>query len=235
MAVFDEATDPSKTTSTTDTATLEKRLTDKDAFIEQLKQENATAREAVAAEERKRKALEEVLLKQQVTPPANQDTRTQPVVEAPSDEDLAERIKRVTQEERENDRVKSNLDLVAEKLIETYGSEEKAKEIVSAKAKELGVSPKFLQQVAAASPNAFFKQIDLTPSATKPIVPNPSRGTVNTAAMGGNKQQNEPAPNTYKYFQKIKEEKGMSYFLNPAVQNAMHKAVMDMGEEAFYA
>lgn len=230
-AVFDDTATIVTDTNAADTAVLQKRLTDKDTFIEQLKAENATAREAVAAEERKRKALEEVLLKQQVDPNANQETRTKQVVDAPSDADLTARIAQVTREERERERVQSNIDIVAQRLIETFGSEDKAREVVAAKAKELGVTPKFLQQIAATSPNAFFKQIDL---AGKPnIVPNASKGTVNTSALGGLNTGTEPTLNTYKYFQKLKDEKGMAYFLSPSVQNAMHKAALEMGD-TFY-
>jgi len=231
--VFGTETPVADPSTTPDTSVFEKRLKDKDEFIERLKQETATAREAVAAQERRTKALEELLAKNTAETHTNQDPRPTPGVEAPSDADLAERISRLTKQEREQERLQVNIDAVAKRLVEVYGSEEKAREVVAAKAKELGVSTKFLQQVAQASPNAFFKQLDLS-STTKPIVPNTFKSTVNSEALGRNNQSSEPAPNTYSYFQRIKETEGMSKFLSPSVQNAMHKAVMEVGEEAFY-
>jgi hypothetical protein len=231
--VFDnDKTDETTTLDTTiaDTSILAKRLADKDTFIEQLKTENAQAREAVRSEEAKRKALEELLTK--ANPTGNQETRVTPTVSSPTDEDLEARISKLTKEERERERIQGNIDAVAAKLIETYGSEEKAREVVAAKAKELGVSPKFLQQVAAASPNAFFKQMDLS-STSKPLVAGATKGTVNTAALGSTNTGHEPAPDTYAYFQKMKAEKGQSWFLSPKVQNEMHKLAMEKGE-AFY-
>lgn len=232
--VFDTPTTTETTTldtSVVDTSILAKRLADKDEFIERLKTEAAQARDALKTEEAKRKALEELLTKPNPTTTTT-EARAQQAVSSPSDEDLEARISKLTKEERDRERIQGNIDTVAAKLVETYGSEEKAREVVAAKAKELGVSPKFLQQIAAASPNAFFTQMGLS-STSKPLVPNASKSTVNAAALGSTNMGHEPSPDTYAHFQKLKAEKGMSWFLSPKVQNEMHKLAMEKGE-TFY-
>lgn len=69
-------------------------------------------------------------------------------------------------------------------MKEKFG--DKAKEVFETKAKELGVGPKFLEELIAKSAEAGMELLGLK---KKESTPNPTRGTINTAALSQREQQ----------------------------------------------
>jgi len=138
-----------------------------------------------------------------------------------SDEDLIARIRQVAQTEREQERVTANLNTVAARLVELYGSDDKAKEVVAQKASELGVSVQFLQSVAQTSPKAFFNQLGVDQQSQVHTPPAP-RGTVNPQATTSGGVQ----PGSYEYYEEIRRSDPKRYF-SAKTQNQLMKDAME--------
>ena len=141
-------------------------------------------------------------------------------------EDLAKLVREQLQAERANETVRANVERVANRLIELYGDEDKANQIVRTKATELGVSVEFLEEVAAKSPKAFFSQLGVDEKTTAPA--GPTKGDVNTSAFQNN--SNTLKPGTYKFYEQMRKD-------NPTVwakiQPQIHADALKMGAAFF--
>jgi len=205
---------------------LPKAIVAKENHIKTLEGENKTYREKLTA-------LEAIVAASQTREkPANENPVVTPGKTAEvtpiSDEDLANRIRAVNARVTQEDLTKSNLSVVSDKLIETFGDETKAREAVSAKASELGVSVKFLQEMAAKSPKAFFVNMGIT-GEQKSVDVTPSRTNVNTTTASA--LTKSVKPNTYQWYL---EKYGTTKLLRSDVQNQMHKDALEKGD-TFYA
>lgn len=216
---------------------LAKAYTNADAFIENLKRESGELR----AELQTRLSVEEQLNRLQTQQRDDEPISTPPVQQpqAPAQEsginqeNLAELIRNELNQSKEQERLRSNVEQVARRVTEVYGSEEKANEVITAKAQELGVSVEFLQDVASRSPKAFYAQIGL--DAPQSQTPQPTSGNVNPAIVAINSNA-QVKPNTYAWYQNLRRDNPTEYF-TPAVQNAIMRdaeTARQRGED-FYA
>jgi hypothetical protein len=144
-----------------------------------------------------------------------------------SEEDLVARIREVTQSLGREQKATSNAEQVANRLIETFGSEEKANAAVKAKATELGVSVKFLQDAASQSPTGFYNliRLDAAPTSQAPM----TRSDVNTANFGGAPRVQE---GTKSYYDQMRRENPKAW-MSPRIQQQMFKDAKAKGD-AFY-
>jgi hypothetical protein len=157
-----------------------------DRFIETLKTERAAEAAEVLrlkAELETRKSVEEQLKALKTSAPEikSPDPAAPAQGTVLTEDDLNKRILAVTESKRQEEVTRGNVQAVADGLVQAFGTEEKAREVVAAKAKELGVSTQFLQSVAASSPAAFFATIGVT--APKPSTSAVTRSDVNTDAF----------------------------------------------------
>lgn len=159
---------------------------------------------------------------QATTPPAQAPDQRQDQRNVPPQEDLAERIREVTRQDREAERTAANITDVTNRLTEVYGSDDAANKAVTARAAELGVSVKFLQDVAATSPAAFYAQMSLD---AKPSPAPAPRGQLNTGALH-NQNAGSAKPGTYKYYEEIRKTNPKLYN-TPKIQLEMHKQAME--------
>lgn len=200
---------------------LAKSRIEADKYIQQLEAENAQFREGIQAR-----------IEQLRQPPADV---TPPSVSEPEQRapevDLDARIREAIEQTNRKERLSRNVNEVSAKLVEVYGTPEKANEVVKARAQELGVSLDFLMQSAAASPKAFYAQIGLdTTSRPAPAV---GTGAVNPSALSAANPQGGVKPGTYKYYEQLRQTNPKLYN-KPATQLQMHKDAMEQGE-AFFA
>jgi hypothetical protein len=144
-------------------------------------------------------------------------------------EDLDTRIAKALEERDTLKRLQGNANLVQEVLVERLGDVTKAAEAVVAKARELGLQPSDMKELAAKSPKAFLTTmgIDADSKPTSNSTPAPS-SDVNPHNMN----TGAPKPNTYAYFEQIRKSDAKLYW-NPKTQAAMHKAAQEMGEAFF--
>jgi len=79
-------------------------------------------------------------------------------------------------------------------MIEKFGEPAKAREAIINKASELGVTPEYLDSLAATSPKAFFTIFGINEQQAR-VIPGPSRSTVNVSSISQtNKQKDEMEP-----------------------------------------
>jgi len=139
-------------------------------------------------------------------------------------------VRRIMEERETIGKVNANLEQVANRLVELYGSEDAASVIVNARARELGVSPQFLRSVAEQSPKAFFAQVGLTQDQSAPkATPGVTKSDVQSAI---NMNPGSPKAGSYGYYENLRQTNPKMYF-NAKTQVQMHKDAMDKGD-AFY-
>lgn len=186
-----------------------------DEHIARIEQENAEYRAAI---QRDIQARQEQTLN---TPPGQApDQGNTP--QRDNQDDLAERIREVTRQDRETEKTQANIEAVTARLIDVYGSEDAANAAVKAKARELGVGLDFLMSTAATSPIAFYKQIELDTVHRNAAAP---RGTINTAALQS-QNPNGPKVGTYAFYESIRKSDPKLYN-SPKVQLEMHKQAQE--------
>lgn len=143
--------------------------------------------------------------------------------------DLASRIREEMRQAQKEDVQNQNVLQVRSKLIEVYGTQEKAQQVLSNKAAELGLPVEFLNSVAAQSPQAFYQTIGLTEQTSQ--APVAVRGDVNAAVVAT--QSSAPKTGTYKAYQEMMKSDPKRYW-TADVQNRMFEDRKRLGEQ-FYA
>ncbi len=211
---------------------LAKAKAEADRVILARERELAELREAL----NKRDSVEDLIAKiQPRTPPEQRNTEgsTQnPPAPGPSltEEDLAKKVRDVLQATTAEERRTNNLTQTVDKLVEILGTEDKASDFVSVKAKELGVDSAWLQDIAAQNPTAFFKVVGLDGQAPRGTPG--TRPDVNTESFL-DFNDSGPKPDTYAYWEAERREKGDAWYFSPDVQNKIMKAAFD-NPEAFF-
>lgn len=200
---------------------LAKSRVEADKYIQQLEAENAQYRDWTQSR-----------IEQFRQPPVED---TQPaVLEEPAQRapevDLEARIRETLEKTDREKTLARNVNEVSQKLVDVYGTPEKANQVVAQRARELGVSLDFLMQTAAASPKAFYAQIGVDP-ATRPA-PLSATGSVNPAALAAANPQTAAAPGTYKYYEQLRQTNPKLYN-KPQTQFQMHKDAMEKGTAFF--
>lgn len=195
------------------------------AFIEQIKSENAGLREELGQRTGAEDLFNRIVASRPAEPqnePVKLPKEEQPVAEPASNVDLAQQIRETLREEQLRQEQAQNAQTVITRLIEVFGDEQKAEQAVKAKAAELGVSPDFLRDAAMKSPKAFFVTLGIEAGSRQTAPVQASRGDVNTAALkptdtGAN------TPGTYDYYDALRKSDPASYW-SPQVQNEIFKA-----------
>jgi hypothetical protein len=204
-------------------ATLEdlaKGKQEADAFIEQLKLENAQMREDLS----KRPTLDDI---QDIMKLQNEN-RGEPASEF-NEEALTNIVTSQLSALKEQERAQSNVQAASDKMVELYG--DKAAEQVQAKANELGVTVEYLQGVAAKNPAIFYATMGVSDTKAATNAGNQTaQGDSNTAQFNTNTVGTKEG--TWSYYEKMRREDSKKYF-SPKVQNEMFKARKEMGAD-FY-
>ena len=117
-------------------------------------------------------------------------------------------------------RVTDNTTKVENKLKETFGTNYKA--ILNQRLNTIGLSPKMAEQLAATSPEAFYKAIELerAPESFDP----PPRSNQRSDGFTPNNQKR-----TWSYYQKLKESKPALY-LDQKTQTQMLRDMAELGD-----
>jgi hypothetical protein len=202
---------------------LAKAYLNADSFINQLKDETSNLR----AELSTRLSVEEALRQNQAQPVQSPPVTTK-AEESVAEQDLGARIREEMDRERSQAQATGNLAEVVNKLTELFGTEEKANEVVKTKARELGVSVEFLQDVASKSPKAFYAQLGLNASQAAPAAA--THSDVNPVALGANTAG--PKDGTWAFYEAIRKNDPKRYF-SPTIQNKMFNDRSKLGS-AFY-
>jgi len=154
---------------------LAKGKEESDKFIEQLKGEVNGLREDLDKRLTSEQVLEEINRRAAEAPRNEENTSSQTSVE-----DISEVVRKVLTGEKDKETTESNVATANNKMVEIYGAD-KASEMVTQKASELGVGVDFLKDAAAKSPDAFFKLLGVDAKATP--IPAAQSGGENTEGL----------------------------------------------------
>jgi hypothetical protein len=206
---------------------IRKRLDEKDRFIEQLKRENAEAREALTKRNNEQEFLDrmEQLAQRRSPEVAPQEDQREQVATPAVTPEMIEQVMEAREVKKTRE---SNLQDVAQTLEAVYGPDWKAK--VQAKAKELGVGTQYLTGLGSEAPKLLYSALGIseTPVA-KPDVAPPRSTIQSPPTVPGSGQKD------YLYWQQMKKEKGEAWYHTIPVQQQIWQAVKTMGEESFYS
>lgn len=205
-AVFDQPQPSADQPPAFDVSVVEKRLADKDSFIDQLKSENKELREELD----KRLAVEEAVKSGTSEKQTPIDVQT---------------IKSVMQEISSDERRTLNLKSTQDKMVELFGSVEKANEVTAQKAQELGVSVSWLGDIAKTSPDSFMSLV----AGDKKVEPAQNSNPKSTVTMT---TSSEAERGTKAYYDNLRRSDPRKYFL-PETQIQLLKDRKEKGE-AFY-
>lgn len=199
------------------------------SYIKDLERQTAELREDLSKQDYAGQLLKE-LRSGQAMPSAGEPVRSASdtdsgvsegnTTSALSEDDLKKLINQtLTQNERDNTK-KQNLDQADKRLTELFGTEVEAE--MDKRSREVGMSREQLINIAAESPNAFFKLI----GEDKPQTPNPVRqGSLNTAAGF-----NDRAPERdWSFYQKMRRENPREYY-RPETQRKLLEDKLRLGD-----
>lgn len=142
--------------------------------------------------------------------------------------DLSALVSEEVEKIEQTRRFQTNVDAVAQKLSDHFGSSTKANEMVRQKAKELGVSVDWLMDVAGRSPQALYRTIGIENSTSRNTPNTGTDGNINTVAFG-----NKSPGRNFKYYEDIRKSAPKSYYV-PSLQRQMFNDRQEQGS-SFYS
>jgi hypothetical protein len=207
---------------------IQERLANKDAFINQLQEELAGVRDALAAKDvevEAQRLLREA--REAANPaPAREATPASREPAKPLNEDeLVERVIKAQEQRVAAERSQANAKAVGARLVELYGSPDAANKLVADRAAELGVSIAYLQETASKSPNAFYELMKLQTAPKQAAAPH---GNVNAAAL----QNHAPGAKegTAAYYEQLRLQIGDIAYYKPKIQQQRMKDAFRLGD-----
>lgn len=192
-----------------------------DAFIERLKQENATALEAArnsALADEKLDVLRKEIATLKAANPQSSREPTSPALTPDSIKTLVSEA--ITQTER-NRTAQQNINAANDQMVKTLGSLENAANAVKAKASEVGMTLEALKDIAAKSPSAFLKIMGQEVALSREPL-DPTRVVRENTP---NLTPNAPTAGTKAYFDNILKTQGRGVYFTPRIQQEIWKAV----------
>ena len=210
-----------------DAKALAKAKLEADSFIEQLKREADEMRKEVSS----KATIDEIMTQIRALsprPPQVEQPQTPPNANTATPEELETVVAKLLEKRTIEDRVKSNRQLVEEKLAEKWGAD--AQVNLNRKAKELGVTLESLQKMALETPTVLFAALGLNGPTTQVAPPVAPRST----------QRVPEAPDvingrrTKAFYQAMKQRNPTEYFSAKVRQQEM-KDALALGESFFDA
>lgn len=200
-----------------------------DRFIEQLQKENEDFR----SELKTRITLEEFMTKvnsgattQNTDPANNQNQASEKQPSALTPEQLEQLLDKKLQERESANSARQNLNVVKQRLQDTFGPNYVTK--LDEEARNLGLTRDFLNQLAATQPNALFRILGVDgQKGQEPglFTPPPSSGSVST-------RSNTPVDRTEAFYKNLKKSNPTEYW-SASVQAQMHRDAIRLGEKFF--
>lgn len=189
-----------------------------DMFIEHLKEELKGLKEELDKRTNAEKLLEELKNARQ-----ERSESEAPKGAGIEPDDVKSLVQELLSQEAEKKTATDNLTVVQSTIKEKYG--DKSIEFIANKARELGVSPKELEAMAAKSPKMFFNAIGFENDSVTTSI---TKGSINSEIL--DKQTTKTG--TYKYYQELRKA-NPSQFYSAKVQRQMFEDRKSKGED-FY-
>lgn len=220
-----------------DAAALAYSKAQSDAFITQLQREAAELREDLS----KRKTMEEVLSNLQNTPnqpnggnaPAGgSENNSSALDEETLNRLIQDRVKATIESTEAERNAKSNVELVKNTLVSTWGNDYVAK--LEAASAELGLSKDFVTSLARTQPKVLLKLVGAEASQPRAEanIFSPSTAGVVSAGLTARNSSSLPEQEKYSYWQKMRTE-NPNFYHSPVAAKARFEAAKKHGEAFF--
>lgn len=141
--------------------------------------------------------------------------------------EIEEMVRNTISKEATRSSMASNISQVKQALTATWGAN--YERTLLQKASELGLTPEYMENLAANSPKALLTLVGASTQASKPTSSLPPMTSVNGSASN---QSKNLEPGTFNFYEKLRKEDPRTYF-SPRVQNEMMKNAKEKGD-AFY-
>lgn len=194
-----------------------------DAFIEQLKEENAELRTQQTKQTTIDEVLDTIKTEQKSTNGSSDDLSTI------SEDEVAKIAQQTYNKQKQVENARSNILKADQMLKDIYG--DKAQEVMDSKGSELGLGPDTLQDLAAKSPNAFINLVSGNQKSDNETAP--TIGSVNSDSLTSLNQQTNAQKGTYAWYQELKKN-NPSLYNSSSVQNQMIEDARLKGRDAFF-
>lgn len=197
-----------------------------DTFIETLKRENEEMRKEVAS----KATIDEIMTQIRLgapKPPVVEPPLAPPNPNPATPEDIQTIVAKLLSERSVEEKVKSNRQLVEDKVLAKWGND--AALNINKKAKELGVTVEHLQKIALDTPSVFFALtgLDKEVSTPAPVVAPRSREQAPQAPDQGGERLRS-------YYVALKQRDPTEYF-SPKMRQQEMKDALKYGERFFNA
>ena len=202
---------------------LDKRLADKDEFIERLKTENAGMRAEVQSQARLQEMLDK-LTKEPVSTPSQPATEEKGF----SPDDIAKIVDEQVTKRAKEARRNTNINEVSVAIKDGFG--ENANQKLKDRMANLGIGEEFLKSVAAESPKAAIELLSMPKKAPEPdLLPfAPPRSQINPETF--KPTSGEKTWKDYEVMRRSTDPKIRAQYWTPAVQNELHKRNIEYAE-----
>lgn len=142
---------------------------------------------------------------------------------------IAEQAAGLIRQDAQDKQRATNRQVASQRLVDLIGDQDKAQNLITEKAAQLGLSRDALQVIAEQSPDAFMAYFETKQTNQSP--PTGNEGTVNTDAIAN---ANTGAPEgTLANWNEQRKTKGDKWFYSPEVQSQVLADAERLGKEGF--
>jgi hypothetical protein len=120
---------------------------------------------------------------------------------------LEQKLAEILSKREQQTSAQKNMTKVIDSLTSQFGGAEQAKLVINHKAKEVGMTPQALRQIAEQSPDAFFRLVGITEAASAGQAPQVARNGVNSFG-----QEQNTVLRDSKYYEKMKLNDPKAYW-----------------------
>ena len=221
-----------------DIEALAKGKTDADSFIEQLKNENAQMREAVATSEQeslKAATMSQVLEAVRTLSGSGDGNDPAPAGDlsldgnqsALSEQDILNLVQRTLDKDTASTLRETNYSSVHDAFLGTYKDSDKARLEYKATASALGIKEEQLDEFARMNPELVIRAAGLKPASTSEPTPSYLANSNNSEAT---KNAGVDAPMNHRQWEELRGRKGNKWYFDSKVQQAYWKDVQALGD-----
>jgi hypothetical protein len=195
-----------------------------DAFIEQIKRENAELRGELGTRIKYEEFIDKLNSLPQGSIPDNQQGEPPKDVSVMSPQEIERLVEQKLSQKDQQNTVDRNIDSVKAELLKNFGPN--FAQHLSRQTTELGMTQEQMYALAASSPKSVYKLLGIGEDRPRnTMFDTPPRSSIMSAPNVGKRG--------YSYFEDIRK-KDMSSYFSPKTQNEMFSRIKEMGEEAFY-
>lgn len=192
---------------------MQKRIGDKDSFIDTLKEENQKLREemtSIATKVESMGSVEDQLKRMEEAKNSNQDTTL-------DEETLVSKILGTLEAKTTQEVQDKNFKEVSETLVKTYGAD-KVDDVVRQAAAKVNLKFDDMLELAKKSPKAVYEMVGVTRSA-------PASATPSQSTHVGYTTDNQTKEQKLAYFSKLRKDNPKEYF-KPETQKAFRETCL---------